>query len=355
MPRRCDGDGAPRTDKAATGPGTVRTVALCVAFIIMQAASSMLGVDIAQAQSCAIGTGSGSFGNVTILSGAADDSSSTFSVTCTGTANQTVRLCIDWGAGNSPDGAGNRMMYSSSNTMRLDFFTTSSYTTIWGSWGSSSLEAYTPYPYGVQQDLALGSSGSNSATLTVYGQVYANQQTAPPGSYSWTSGGSPSLQYGYAAGTSCPVGSKTTSSSGSTWTATVLANANLSVTSMNFGSNSSFILANIQTTAVITVQSTNTTPYSIGLDNGQNASGSQRRMSGGGGNYVSYGLYTDAAYSHAWTSTTSTTSCTGGASTCVLGTGTGSNQNVTVYGQVPPQTAPATGTYTDTVVVTVTF
>jgi spore coat protein U-like protein len=114
-------------------------------------------------------------------------------------------------------------------------------------------------------------------------------------------------------------------------------------------------LANIQTTAVITVQSTNTTPYSISLNNGQNASGSQRRMSGGAGNYVSYGLYTDAGYSQPWTSTTSTTSCTGGTGTCVLGTGTGSNQNLTIYGQVPPQTAPATGAYTDTVVVTVTF
>jgi spore coat protein U-like protein len=78
-------------------------------------------------------------------------------------------------------------------------------------------------------------------------------------------------------------------------------------------------------------------------------------MVGAAGQYVSYGLYTDSGYSQAWTTTTSTTSCTGGANTCDLGTGTGSNQGVTVYGQVPPQSAPAVGTYTDTVVVTVTF
>jgi len=71
--------------------------------------------------------------------------------------------------------------------------------------------------------------------------------------------------------------------------------------------------------------------------------------------YLNYNLYTDSGYSNPRTTTTSTTSCTGGANTCVLGTGTGSNQNITVYGQVPTQTAPGGGTYSDTVVVTVTF
>jgi spore coat protein U-like protein len=104
------------------------------------------------------------------------------------------------------------------------------------------------------------------------------------------------------------------------------------------------------------VQCTNTTPYSIGLNNGINASGSQRRVQvGATGNYLNYGLYTDAAYSNAWVATTSATSCTAGVSTCSLGTGTGSNQNITVYGRIPPQTAPIVGTFTDTVVVTVTF
>jgi spore coat protein U-like protein len=97
-------------------------------------------------------------------------------------------------------------------------------------------------------------------------------------------------------------------------------------------------------------------PYSIGLGNGANASGAQRRMRlGATGNYITYNLYTDSAHSHAWKTTTTTTSCGGGANTCDLGTGTGSNQNYTVYGQVPAQTAPSSGAYSDTVVVTVRF
>jgi spore coat protein U-like protein len=105
------------------------------------------------------------------------------------------------------------------------------------------------------------------------------------------------------------------------------------------------------------VQCTNTTPYSIGLGNGNYASGSQRRMySAATGGYISYNVYTDSGYSDAWTTTTSTSSCTSGGSTCALGTGTGATQAaVSVYGQVPPQTTPVPGTYTDTVVVTVTY
>jgi spore coat protein U-like protein len=346
---------SPRNDRTSAEPGTVRiaTMVARIGLAILLAGSQMSGAGIARAQSCSIGTGSGSYGNVSILSGAADDASSTFTTSCTGTANQTVRLCIEWGAGNSPDGSGNRLLRSSTGSLLHDFFTTSARTTIWGSWGSQ-LPAYAPYPYGFQQDLALGSSGSNSIVLTVYGRIYASQQTAPPGSYSWTSGGSPSLQYGYAGSTSCPVGGKTTSSSGSTWTATVLADANVSASTLDFGSTS--LSSNADSTATITVQATNTTPYSIGLDNGINASGSQRRVRlGATSSYLNYSLYTDSARSSLWTTTSSTTSCTGGVGTCITGTGTGSNQTVTIYGRVPTQSVPSTGVFNDNVVVTVTF
>ncbi len=39
----------------------------------------------------------------------------------------------------------------------------------------------------------------------------------------------------------------------------------------------------------------------------------------------------------------------------VAGTGTGSNQSLTVYGRVPVQSTPVGATYTDTVIVTVTY
>jgi spore coat protein U-like protein len=39
----------------------------------------------------------------------------------------------------------------------------------------------------------------------------------------------------------------------------------------------------------------------------------------------------------------------------VPGTGTGAVQNVTIYGRVAPQTTPTSGTYTDTVIVTINY
>jgi spore coat protein U-like protein len=62
---------------------------------------------------------------------------------------------------------------------------------------------------------------------------------------------------------------------------------------------------------------------------------------------VTYGLYRDAARSLAWGATTGVNTASG--------TGTGTTQTLTVYGRVAPQTTPKAGTYTDTIVATVTY
>lgn len=63
---------------------------------------------------------------------------------------------------------------------------------------------------------------------------------------------------------------------------------------------------------------------------------------------VVYGLYKDAGRSQPWGD-----GATPGST--VAGTGTGAAKGYTVYGRVPPQTTPTPGTYSDTVVVTVTY
>ena len=75
-----------------------------------------------------------------------------------------------------------------------------------------------------------------------------------------------------------------------------------------------------------------------------------------GSNYIPYGLFTDAAWTHAWTTTTENNGCSGGANSCYVGTGNGSAQSVNIYGSVPIMaTAPAAGSYTDTVLMTITY
>lgn len=121
---------------------------------------------------------------------------------------------------------------------------------------------------------------------------------------------------------------------------------------INFGTRS-FISTNLNASTAIAVQCTNTTPWSVGLDNGQNSNGAQRRMASGS-YYLNYSLFTDNARTLPFLTSSSAVSCTGGAGTCILGTGTGAYQFITIYGQTPPQTA-APGFYSDTITATVTY
>ena len=93
----------------------------------------------------------------------------------------------------------------------------------------------------------------------------------------------------------------------------------------------SLTLSQVTQTGSISV-TYDSSPYSIGLDSGQNASSGQRRMAHST-NYISYNVYLDSAHTEPWTTATSST-CTG-TNTCYLGTGNGSAQTVNVYGVGP--------------------
>ena len=105
----------------------------------------------------------------------------------------------------------------------------------------------------------------------------------------------------------------------------------------------------VNQTGSISVTCTNTTPYNVGLDKGagSGASVTNRLMTGPASATVTYGLYQDSGHSTNWGNTVGTDT--------VSGTGNGSAQTLTVYGQVGAQTTPAPGGYADTVNVTVTF
>lgn len=114
-------------------------------------------------------------------------------------------------------------------------------------------------------------------------------------------------------------------------------------------------LTNHDATGAVLTQCNYGAPYTIYLGDGNNRiSGSYRRMSNGT-NLMPYQLYKSSAYSTVWDATGGTTS-TGG-SGGVTSTGTGVNQTFTVYGRIPKGvTLPTTpGSYSDTVVVTVTY
>jgi len=98
-----------------------------------------------------------------------------------------------------------------------------------------------------------------------------------------------------------------------------------------------------------TVTCTNTTPYTVGLNQGLNGASVTARLmhSPTTSANVSYALYSDVLRTSNWGNTSGS---------WVSGTGTGSAQTLTVYGLIPIQTTPAPATdYADTVTITVTY
>lgn len=137
--------------------------------------------------------------------------------------------------------------------------------------------------------------------------------------------------------------------------ATVSANCTIDAGSVDFGAYdpvSANASSPLDATGTISVTCTSGAAATITLGQGDNAdSGSSdaaplRRMSDGASDFLSYALFSDSGYTTTWGND---------ASVDVDVTGTGSAENLTVYGRVAAgQNVPA-GTFTDTVVATVTF
>jgi spore coat protein U-like protein len=121
----------------------------------------------------------------------------------------------------------------------------------------------------------------------------------------------------------------------------------ISATSIDFGTVTA-ISSNLDQNSSLTVNCSSATPYNVGLSagGGSDATVGSRKMSNAG-NAVSYSLYRDAARTQVWGETIGTNT--------VAGTGTGSNQVLTIYGRTPVQPTPPAGSYTDSVTITITY
>ncbi len=97
----------------------------------------------------------------------------------------------------------------------------------------------------------------------------------------------------------------------------------------------------------IEIQCSKGIAYKIGLGYGLNPSNSHRQMSNGG-SFVSYDLYRDSARTLWWGRLIDTSSI-------LSGVGNGVIQSYPVYGRIPKQATPATGAYSDTVSIEVSF
>lgn len=145
-----------------------------------------------------------------------------------------------------------------------------------------------------------------------------------------------------------------TANSDLTVTATIANNCTIATTTLAFGTYDPITThkaANLDGTGAVTVTCTNGASVGITLGQGANADAGStdaaplRRMKSGS-NYLSYSLFSDSNRSVVWGNTSETD---------VSDTGTGVESAHTVYGRIAlDQNVPA-GSYSDTVVATVTF
>jgi spore coat protein U-like protein len=291
------------------------------------------------AASCSISMQNVAFGSVDVTPGTAVDTTATLQVTCSGSPPMGERLCINLGAAAADDATSRQMTGPSSATLRYDLYANAARTTLWGSWQDGY---HSP---GVQVDVVNGTT-----SYTVYARLFGSQQSAASGSYTSSFAANPVLQYRDKMGAgNCPVsgGNTTTTSTTFTSTVTVLPSCSVSVSNMNFGTRA-FLTSNVDATSTVTVTCSTGASYTVALSYGNTGTSATNRKLVSGANSVTYGLYKDAARLTGW----GIFSLVG---ELVSGTGSGSAQALTVYGRVPSQSTPPPGTYSDVVLVIVTY
>jgi len=125
--------------------------------------------------------------------------------------------------------------------------------------------------------------------------------------------------------------------------ASIAANCLLETADLDFGT-AGIIGSDIDADTDIDITCTPGTGYDIAIDGGGAGDPDHREMRSGS-DTVGYGLYSDTARHDHWGTSPAST---------VSGSGSGRQQQLGVYGRIPPQHA-VSGHYADTVVVTITY
>lgn len=140
------------------------------------------------------------------------------------------------------------------------------------------------------------------------------------------------------------------STTNTTFVVSTTVNATCTVSATNLSFNL-YTGSQTDSTSTISVTCTNGTPYNIGLDSGSHSiSTANRQMSKDGnlfGPFLDYALYRDSGRSQNWGNNIGTDTQSG--------TGSGTNQDLTVYGRINGNQTPSPGSYNDVVTVQVNY
>jgi spore coat protein U-like protein len=301
----------------------------------------------AAAQVCTFTNAGLNWGNINLAANTNFDLTGTFSATCTGIAGRTVRICPNFNAGTGGVNSNGtqRYMLNGTNKLAYNIYRNSARSSVWGSrtWGLG------PTPPTI--NVTLNSAGTGTVNTTMYGRVFSGQTALPAGTYlSQFSGTNTQVAYAYSTVGNCAaIGLTNSTAVPFTVQAGYGGACSVSATNLDFGSKGVLDTVTDATNSV-SVTCTSGTSYSVSLSGGDfNATDpTQRLMSDAADTeFIKYGIYRDAARSQPWGSTIGTNTASG--------TGSGSAQSYTAYGRVPVQATPSAQTYTDTIIVTVTY
>ncbi len=306
----------------------------------------MLATDAGANPSCTFSITNIDFGVVDPSGVSPIDITGTLTATCQDSNEDVwVTICPSLGSGTGGvhSSGDPRYLVSGANQLRFNLYKNASRTQIWGSmfWGPSPEPS--TWRVHIEEDEA-------TANRTIYGRIPGGQVTPPAGTYaSVFSGVNARMEYKQGEETCASIhqSADDTVDKSFTVSATVQSSCSVGSTDLDFGS-VGLLDANVDAANQVQVNCGNGVPYTVSLDGGlSGASDPTQRLMSFGGSDVTYALYRDGSRTLPWGDTI-------GVNT-LSDTGSGSVQNHTVYGRVAPQTTPAPATYTDTIVVTVTY
>lgn len=317
----------------------IRIIA-CLCFLVLQ-------IETGNAQSCVFSNTGVDFGNVNLAGGGTQTATGTFAASCTGTPGQSIHICANFNGGSGGVAASGDPRYMLQGATRLEYnlYRSNGVGQVWGSY----LWSASPRPPAIS--LTLGGNGSGSVSQTIFGRIKNGQGALPTGTYlSIFSGTHTQIDYGYASSFNCGTAlSPRVQSVPFTVRVTNNSSCTVATTELNFG-NQTALDSNKTAVNSISVTCTGGTLYDIGLSNGSSGgTGPATRLMSNlaTAQTITYGVYRDPGYAQPWGNIA-------GVNT-IAATGTGAPQTFSGYGLIPIQTTPPPLTYTDTVVVTVTY
>jgi spore coat protein U-like protein len=276
------------------------------------------------------------FGMISLRDGFPQQTSGPVTILCAGGAPfTTIQACMKIGSGSGGAGAGQSPRY-----MTRDGTAPLSYQLTAQNFFSSGGPAWETVGYAVP----LNANGSATITSTLYAEVTSIGALSTTGHYisNFASGSDTRLSFGLE---KCD---RSGAASAFTVSADVTTSCMISVSNMDFGLINTAIITPIDQTSIIEVSCTNASPYTISIDSGLNPMGAgpmARRMVNGT-NLLAYGLYHNLSRTSDWGIMPATVAA---------GTGTGRPQALTVYGRIFGNQSTSIGSYSDSVIVTVSY